>query len=318
MNVIDLFAGAGGSSEGARQAGATVRWAANHWPLAVEVHRRNHPTTHHECQDLHECDWSVVSDTVGPIDVVLASPACQGHSKASTAGGTGARASAPKHDADRSTAWAVVSCLEVVRPPVAVVENVVELRDWVLYRSWLGALAALGYTAAEHVVDAASLGVPQHRDRLFVVLSRSSSPLRLSLPTVEPVAARTVLDDRDTGWRPIDELPPAARARIERASVRYGDEFLAHYVSDDHGHSLDAPMKAVTTKHQWCLVRRRGTGRGRRLERRMFSSREYARAMTFPDAYRLTGRVSDDCRLVGNAVPPMVMRAIVQEIRRAA
>lgn len=45
ITAVDLFAGAGGSSEGARQAGATVVWAANHWPLAVEVHARNHPDT---------------------------------------------------------------------------------------------------------------------------------------------------------------------------------------------------------------------------------------------------------------------------------
>lgn len=306
MIVVDLFAGAGGSSEGARQAGARVAWAANHWPLAVEIHRRNHPETHHECQDLHQCDWS----SVPAADVVLASPACQGHSQAATAGGTGRRASAPKHDADRSTAWAVVSCLEATAAPIAVVENVPEFRSWRLYTAWLGALAALGYTASEQVLDAAELGVPQRRRRLFVTLTRSRAPLELSLAPVATMPARAILDELDTGWREVADLPPGARARIERAGARHGREFLAHYVSDDQGHSLDAPMRAITTRHQWALVR---DGR-----RRMFRGREYARAMGFPDSYELTGRVSDDCRLVGNAVPPPVMRAIVSEIARRA
>lgn len=83
MDVIDLFAGAGGSSEGARQAGARVVWAANHWRLAVDIHERNHPETQHECQDLMQADFSALP----PCDLVLASPACQGHSKASSAGG---------------------------------------------------------------------------------------------------------------------------------------------------------------------------------------------------------------------------------------
>ncbi len=57
MVTWDLFAGAGGSSEGARQAGARVVWAANHWPLAVEVHELNHPETAHACQDLTQADF---------------------------------------------------------------------------------------------------------------------------------------------------------------------------------------------------------------------------------------------------------------------
>lgn len=45
MKAVDLFAGAGGFSTGARMAGATVVWAANHWPLAVEF-GRDHPYSH--------------------------------------------------------------------------------------------------------------------------------------------------------------------------------------------------------------------------------------------------------------------------------
>lgn len=45
MKAIDLFAGWGGFTLGAEQAGATVVWAGNHWPLAVEAHAQNHPRT---------------------------------------------------------------------------------------------------------------------------------------------------------------------------------------------------------------------------------------------------------------------------------
>ncbi len=60
MRCIDLFAGAGGFTEGARLAGARVVWAANHWPLAVQYHQTNHPDTWHECQDLQQADWRAV------------------------------------------------------------------------------------------------------------------------------------------------------------------------------------------------------------------------------------------------------------------
>lgn len=311
MIAVDLFAGAGGSSLGATQAGARVVWAANHWPLAVEVHRRNHPETHHECQDLHQCDWSAVRD-LRP-DLVLASPACQGHSRAASAGG--ARGSLPKHDRDRSTAWAVVSCLEACRAPVAVVENVLELRNWSLYPSWLDALSRLGYTAAEHVFDASWSGVPQRRKRLFVVLARSAKSLRLALPCESPKTLWDIYDDTRRGWLSIAEIPDGARGRIKRAWAWNGPGMIAvNYVTDDCGHQTSWPCTTITTKHQRAWVREFHG----QIQRRMWSSREYARAMGFPDDYQLTGRVSDDVRLLGNAVCPPVMRALVDAIRRTA
>ncbi len=97
MRAIDLFAGIGGFSEGARQANIDVVWAANHWELAVQYHSANHPHTEHVCQDLHQAAW----DQCPKHDILLASPACQGH--------THARGKEkPHHDAQRSTAWAVV------------------------------------------------------------------------------------------------------------------------------------------------------------------------------------------------------------------
>ena len=105
MLAVDLFAGAGGSTTGATQAGARVLWAANHWPAAVEIHRVNHPAVAHACQDLHQTNFFELPDH----DLAMASPACQGHSRAK---GT----ERPHHDAMRSTAWAVVSCAEAKRP----------------------------------------------------------------------------------------------------------------------------------------------------------------------------------------------------------
>jgi site-specific DNA-cytosine methylase len=85
---------------------------------------------------------------------------------------------------------------------------------------------------------------------------------------------------------------------------------LAHYVSDYHCHALDAPLPTITTKHQFAWIRRR---RGV-LERRMFSGREYARGQSIPDSYVLTGKVTHDVRLAGNAVPPKVMCELVSQV----
>lgn len=78
LTAIDLFAGCGGSSEGARLAGVTVKLALNHWPVAVATHALNHPFIEHCTQDLQQADFTGFPDS----DVLMASPACQGHSDA--------------------------------------------------------------------------------------------------------------------------------------------------------------------------------------------------------------------------------------------
>ncbi len=307
MDIVDLFAGAGGSSIGAVAAGARVVWAGNHWPVAVDVHRRNHPDALHACQDLQQQDWRVVPKA----DLVWASPACQGHSRAASLGGDGRRGSAPHHDALRSTAWAVVSCLEVHRSELAIVENVPEFRRWVLYPAWCAALQALGYQLAEHVIDAADVGVPQSRKRLFVLLSRSRAPLRIELEQREHLPFASCLDESAANWTPVSRRSAGVQARVARARRNHPSGLvLTHYVTGHPGRSIDRPIGTITTKVQWAIVRDQ--------EIRFLNSLEFRRAMGFPDSYELNGALSTDTRLLGNAVCPPVAAALIRELRRVA
>lgn len=304
MKVIDLFAGAGGFSEGARMAGAQVVWAANHWPLAVRYHKLNHPETVHVCQDLHQADWSLVPQH----DVVLASPACQGHSRARGR-------ERPHHDAQRSTAWAVVSCLEHHRSSVCVVENVPDFKNWALYPSWQDAVGRLGYAVAPHIVDAADHGVPQHRVRLFLVLTRSKRPLRLALPNRPHKPVSEIIEWDRHKWTPIfsDRRSPKTIARVRAGRSRYGDRFVMPYYSSGSGltgRSVDRPIGTISTVDRWAIVRGDAM--------RMFQVGEVRSAMGFPASYRLPETKRDAVHLLGNAVAPLVSSDIVEAIRRAA
>lgn len=252
--AIDLFAGLGGWSTGARNAGVDVLWAANHWPVAVEWHSANHPEAIHICQDLHQADWSKVP----AHDIMLASPCCQGHSKA-----RGKKSGNAQHDASRSTAWAVVSAAEYHRPEVVLVENVEEFTDWELYPAWSHAMAALGYMIAPHVVDCADLGVPQHRVRLFLVCTRSKAPLMLELHRRQHVPATSFLDFDAGKWSPI-EKPGRAQATLDRVRngrERFGDQFIMPYYGKAPGSpaatstARSAPLPP-STAGPWCAAMR--------------------------------------------------------------
>ena len=304
MDVIDLFAGAGGFSTGAELAGCNVVWAANHWPEAVEWHARNHPDTQHLCQDLHQADWSQVP----PHDMMLASPCCQGHSKA-----RGKAKGNPQHDASRSTAWAVVSAAEYHRPPVVIVENVPEFLDWQLYRPWELAMQALGYSASPHIVDAADLGAPQNRIRMFLVLTRSTVPLLLNLPKLQYMPARSFIDFDAGNWQPI-EKPGRAKSTLERVKAgraAHGDRFLiSYYGNTKTGRSLDRPIGTITTRDRWAVI---DGGRMRMLTR--FECRD---AMSFPRTYQLPDNHRLAVHLMGNAVCPEPVSRIIQAVKEAA
>lgn len=302
--AIDLFAGLGGWSIGARMAGYQVLWAANHWPVAVEWHSRNMPDALHVCQDLHQADWSQVPGH----DILLASPCCQGHSKA-----RGKSTGNPQHDASRSTAWAVVSAVEYHRPPLAVVENVPEFLQWTLYPAWAAAMEALGYTLAPHIIDCADLGVPQNRVRLFIVCTRSTAPLTLSIPHHEHIPATSFINFDGGRWSPINKpgRAEATLARVDAGRSAFGDRFVfSYYGNTKSGRDINRPIGTITTRDRWAVVD------GDRM--RMLTADENLRAMSFPpdtqrpDNHRLT------VNLAGNAVPPVAAARIMEAVESAA
>lgn len=304
MLTIDLFAGAGGFSTGARMAGCSVAWAANHWPLAVQYHAANHPATAHACQDLQQADFR----DAPAHDLLLASPACQGHSRAR---GT----DKPHHDAQRATAWAVVTCAEVHRPAALVVENVVEFSAWTLWPAWCAALHAMGYALAPMVLDAADSGVPQHRRRLFVVGTRSTHPVELRLPRREHVAAASVIDFSAGSWSAVNKPGRSVNtlARVAAGRRQFGARFVAPYYgsgSGETGRSLDRPIGTLTTRARWALID------GDRM--RMVRAVEGLALMGFPDGYQLPANEAQAWHLIGNAVAPAQACDVIDALRRAA
>ena len=185
ITMTDLFCGAGGSSTGADQVdGIEVKLAANHWPLAVETHQANHPTTDHDCADLSQVDPRRYHKT----DILWASPECTNHSVAKGIArakqveanfGTLWEEPLPSDAAVRSraTMWDVPRFAEVHKYPIIITENVVDAAKWVMFPAWLQAMNLLGYS--HHIVWLnsmhAQLGgnpAPQSRDRMYVVFWR--------------------------------------------------------------------------------------------------------------------------------------------------
>ena len=294
MKAVDLFCGAGGSSIGAEQSGRVIVVAAvNHWQRAVETHAANHPHTRHFCQDAALLDPAKLP----AHDLLLASPECRGHCRARGK-------EQVRHDKSRATAWCVVNVAEITQPRAIVVENVPEFLCWTLFPHWSSALEALGYFLSWSILDSADFGIPQHRERLYVFATKQKRPVVIDAPG-KRVPIRDVIDLSLGSWSPIADHCAKTVRRARNGRDRFGDFFVMPYYgsgSGETGRSVDRPIGTVTTRDRWAIVN------GDNM--RMFTVREYQRAMGFPDSYQLTGTRQEQIWQLGNAVVPPVMSAI--------
>lgn len=180
ITVTDQFCGAGGSSQGAISAGAEIKNAMNHWRRATETYSTNFPQVAVHCADVHAADPRYYPAT----DILITSPECTNHSLAK--GKKRANQSQlnffengvdPKEERSRATMWDVVRFSEAHQYQTVIVENVVDVRHWRLWDSWLHAMHCLGYehecvyfnSQFAHLTPGRGAFVPQSRDRIYVI-----------------------------------------------------------------------------------------------------------------------------------------------------
>lgn len=119
--VVDLFAGGGGASTGIARAYREPDVAVNHNPIALAVHRANHPQTAHYVADVYEvCPRKATGGQ--PVAIIWASPDCRHHSKA--------KGGAPRDRGVRGLAWVVIRWCFITKTRLLFLENVEEFCDW--------------------------------------------------------------------------------------------------------------------------------------------------------------------------------------------
>ena len=312
IRTLDLFCGGGGSSYGARAAGATIVCGVDANPLATEVFKENFPEATAVTLRMTDRTDSCDLDGIGKIDLLLASPECTNH--------TCARGSRPREETSRATARYVINFASSLAPRWIVVENVVSMRSWSGYQPLLDGLSRLGYESRVQVLDASRFGVPQKRKRLFILCDRENVPPPVEGRRGRPPHARSILDPRRT-WpsRPLYK-PGRAAATIERAEraiseLGPGIPFLiVYYGSDGSGgwQPLDRPLRTITTLDRFGLV----TWDEGIPMLRMLQVPELRRGMGLGDDYEEGKNLSrrERIRLLGNGVAPPVMTKIIDTL----
>jgi site-specific DNA-cytosine methylase len=169
--AVDLFAGAGGASLGLHQAGYTVV-GFDHWQPAVDTHNANGLPAH-----LHDLSDPERDHLIPECDLLWASPPCQPFSAAGNQDG--------EFDDRDGFPW-LLRIVARLLPPVVCVENVKGL-TFATHAAYFGRVLAsftrLGYRWEWKVLNAADYGVPQTRERCFIVARRDQRPIVWPAPT---------------------------------------------------------------------------------------------------------------------------------------
>jgi len=314
LRTLDLFCGGGGSSWGARKAGAEIVCGVDAWGLATETYKSNFPGAQVINATLDEDSNKSTLGEIGEIDLILASPECTNH--------TCAKGSRPRDENSKRTARYIINFARELEPRWIILENVVHMRSWHGYDPLISDLEDLGYRVRPEVLDAVEFGVPQTRRRLFLLCDREAVPSPVVRPATETDGMRKAGDVIDLGgmWKsgPLyaDRRAPDTLARAERAmeALGKGTPFLiVYYGSDGSGgwQPLDRPLRTLTTLDRFGLV----TWQGETPMLRMLQVPELKRAMGFDDGYQLVhGSRRDRIKVLGNGVCPPVMQAIVQSL----
>ncbi|WP_209037602.1 DNA cytosine methyltransferase [Mameliella alba] len=360
--AIDLFCGAGGLSEGFRQAGVHVLAGqdidATFGATFTQTHREA-KFVHGPIQNISAHDLLAAAGCqAGEVDVLIGGPPCQGYSVYNHQRGV--------DDPRAGLFKEYLRLVEAIQPRWLVMENVTgitSIAGGAIVREIQAGMRRLGYRVDMKLLKAEEYGVPQERRRMFFIATREEHrPILFPTPTHGPELLPFV-----TVWDAISDLPALQNGETIE-SLRYGSDPQSPYQAllrgdrqlvENHsaprlskvnlermqhippgGSWRDIPFdllpkgmkKAKRSDHTKRYGRPAKTDLACTIltkcdvhwgayihptQDRSFTVREAARLQSFPDFFTFAGSRTEQFVQVGNAVPPLLGKAVAEAIKAA-
>jgi DNA (cytosine-5)-methyltransferase 1 len=347
-SAIALFAGCGGLALGFKQAGFLIKGFIEIEPAARSTFKRNFPEADCLAHDILEFDAAAPYGSDGEVDVLIGGPPCQGFSLAG-------KRDPKDHRNQLFREYARIASL--LNPKLILMENVrllMSMRDHngeFVIDQIRKSLRLVGYSTAVWVVNAQDFGIPQSRERVFVVGVRDDldvNPELFGRPPVTHVpgaAPPSLLDPPQERLRTFRDATSDLKS-LESGeadpndpmhwAVRHPDHVIewlrdvpegcsAH---DNEDPALRPPSGYNTTykrlawdKPSSTIGTTFGMISGSRnvhpTATRSLTVREASRCQTFPDDFCFEGTWGEIRTMIGNAVPPLLAKQWAEHLQQS-
>ncbi|NEO14719.1 MULTISPECIES: DNA cytosine methyltransferase [unclassified Moorena] len=328
-NAIDIFAGAGGLSLGFHMAGWQITTAIEIDKSAVSTYRENFPSANVIHSDIRAIDFTQFQG----IDLVVGSPPCQPFSVRN------------KHPSkqlseakNKDLVPEFIRAVREIRPKAFLMETMRGLqssKNFHYYQWIIQQFKALDYSVYVDLLEAASYGIPQYRERLFLVGLATKTDFTFPLKThglgtsnsyISSGSALTDVPDYEPNStnvsyanKPVIRPTPWTGTLVKGGGKPINFDAPSPTITATMGgyrtHIID-PEGVLLVYHRHLMnggKPRSGTIEGvRRL-----TVRESARLQSFPDHFVFKGSKTSRYRQVGNAVPPRLAKAVGEAIHQA-
>lgn len=346
MVGIELFSGAGGMSVGASLAGIVTKAAVEIDPFAAQTFAHNHKTAKVLNIDIRKTFKKDFPNISGD-KILFGGPPCQGFSKSNL----------KTRNTLNNNNWLYKEYIRIVKllkPEWIVLENVygiIGTESGFFIKQILEELNLLGYSVNYSVLNSKDYGVPQNRERVFIVGNLDKVKFKFPKPnTSKHITVSDALADLPNlengemgGWKPYKTEDHSIYAKQLRLDLTESpnhnvstntQKVLNRYIHIPQGgnwKNIPNDLMVDTYKdHSRCH-----TGIYHRLdenkpsivignyrknmlihpvENRGLSVREAARLQSFPDSFEFIGNLGNQQQQVGNAVPPLLAKAVFESI----
>lgn len=342
VKAISMFSGAGGLDIGTQLAGVPVLTSLDIFEDSVNTMRQNDffNNTLHECGDITEINgkhYSEVLKRENPEKLILVGgPPCQPFSKAGYWVTNEKRNSS---EDPRNMIGPYFNIISEIKPNGFVLENV----ESIMHPSNKEAVSTifenmekLGYKYSVLKINAAEHGIPQKRKRVFFLASKKKINAKLKqthgslkecesnpdlLPYERVIDWIGKLDSEE--YFAGENLSTEGKWENELKCVPFGKNYIA--LTERAGYPDPvfvagkrywlSLLKLHPFNPSWTIIASPGHWEGPfHWKNRRLSIRELAAIQTFPDDYKFYGSIASQHKQIGNAVPPMLAKKVIEEL----
>lgn len=308
IKTVSLFAGCGGLDLGFEKAGFDIIWANDNNKKVEETYNKNHKKTKLVIKSIVD----IKPEEIPECDVIIGGPPCQSWSAAGAGKG--------KADSRGQLFYDYIRLIKDKKPKAFIAENVkgiVSKRHIESFKEIVSLFNEAGYDVTFKVLNAKNYGVPQDRERVFIVGTRRELNIKYDFPKAINGEGNYVT------------LKEAIGDLADSHGEYYEGSFSPMFMSRNRKRNWDEVGFTVQASGRQTQIHPDSpdmivVGKDKRVfdpesdkKIRRMSVRECARIQTFPDDFEFLSTIDENYKMIGNAVPVKLAEEVAKQLRIA-